>query len=111
MSAQYVKAYVQRNKTDAADAAAIREAVGRPSMPLVAIKTAEQQAALLSAADLLPLRCGLINLDLQVMGSVGIVFPPGLVLLHIKLNQAILNRRDQGASFACQHAGPSRKGI
>ena len=44
------------------------------------------------------------------MGSVRIVFPPGLVLLHIKFNQVILNRRDQGASFACQHAGPPRKG-
>jgi transposase len=47
MPAQYVKAYVKRNKNDAADAAAICEAVGRPSMRFVAIKTAEQQAALL----------------------------------------------------------------
>jgi len=43
MPAQYVKAYVKRNKTDAADAAAICEAVGRPRMRFVAIKTAEQQ--------------------------------------------------------------------
>jgi transposase len=41
----YVKAYVRRNKTDAADAAAICEAVGRPSMRFVAAKTAPQQAA------------------------------------------------------------------
>src|SRR5262249_30701488 len=39
-----------------------------------------------------------------------IVFPPCLVLLHIKFNQVILNRRYQGASFPCQHAGPPRKG-
>ncbi len=32
MPAYYVKAYVKRNKNDAADAAAISEAVGRPSM-------------------------------------------------------------------------------
>ena len=41
----YAKAYVRRNKTDAADAAAICEAVSRPSMRFVAIKTADQQAA------------------------------------------------------------------
>ena len=41
----YVKAYVKRNKTDAADAAAICEAVNRPTMSFVPIKTAEQQAA------------------------------------------------------------------
>lgn len=41
----YAKAYVRRNKNDPADAAAICEAVGRPSMRFVAIKSAEQQAA------------------------------------------------------------------
>lgn len=42
----YVKAYVRRQKNDAADAAAICEAVGRPSMRFVPVKTPEQQAAL-----------------------------------------------------------------
>jgi transposase len=40
---QYVKPYVKRNKTDAADAEAICEAVGRPNMRFVPIKTIEQQ--------------------------------------------------------------------
>ena len=40
----YAKAYVRRNKNDQADAAAICEAVGRPSMRFVAIKTEQQQA-------------------------------------------------------------------
>jgi transposase len=40
----YAKAYVRRNKNDAADAAAICEAVGRPSMRFVAIKSEAQQA-------------------------------------------------------------------
>src|SRR5262249_61147449 len=44
MPAQYVKAYVQRNKNDAADAEAICEAVGRPSMRVVGIQTGGQQA-------------------------------------------------------------------
>jgi transposase len=47
MPPQYVKAYVKRNKNDAADAEAICEAVRRPSMRFVAVKTAEQQAVLL----------------------------------------------------------------
>ena len=41
----YAKAYLRRNKNDAADAAAICEAVGRPSMRFVTIKTEVQQAA------------------------------------------------------------------
>ncbi len=47
MPASYVKAYVKRNKNDAADAAAICEAVTRPSMRFVSIKSAEQQSALM----------------------------------------------------------------
>src|SRR5215475_9173415 len=43
----YVKAYLKRNKNDANDAAAICEAVTRPSMRFVAIKTREQQDALM----------------------------------------------------------------
>src|SRR5256714_7598426 len=48
MPAQYVKAYVKRNKNDAADAAAICEAVVRPTMRFVAGKTGGQHAALLA---------------------------------------------------------------
>jgi transposase len=47
MPASYVKAYVKRGKNDAADAAAICEAVTRPSMRLVPIKSSEQQSALM----------------------------------------------------------------
>ena len=44
MPAQYVKAYIKRNKHDAADAEAICEAAQRPTMRFVPVKTAEQQA-------------------------------------------------------------------
>ena len=44
MPARDVKAYVKRNKNDAADAAAICEAVRRPTIRLVQVKSAEQQA-------------------------------------------------------------------
>jgi hypothetical protein len=63
-----------------------------------------------SAADLLPLSSGLINLDLQLLRSVPIFGPPRLVLLYIKFNQAILNLGDQRAPFGCEHADPPRLG-
>ena len=47
MPAKDVKAYVKRNKNDAADAAAICEAVRRPTMRFVGIKSAEQQGRLM----------------------------------------------------------------
>src|ERR1700760_678533 len=47
MPPAYVKPYVKRGKTDAADAAAICEAVRRPTMRFVAVKTPEQQAVLM----------------------------------------------------------------
>jgi transposase len=43
MPARDVKAYVKRNKNDAADAEAICEAVRRPTMRFVRVKSAEQQ--------------------------------------------------------------------
>jgi transposase len=46
MPPAYVKPYVKRGKTDASDAEAICEAVSRPTMRYVAIKSYEQQAAL-----------------------------------------------------------------
>jgi hypothetical protein len=42
-----VKAYVKRNKNDAADAEAICEAVRRPTMRFVQVKSAEQQGRLM----------------------------------------------------------------
>ena len=47
MPPAYVKPYVKRGKTDAADAEAICEAVTRPTMRCVAVKTVEQQAVLM----------------------------------------------------------------
>ena len=46
MSPQFVKPYVKSNKNDALDAEAICEAVARPNMRFVHIKTAEQQSIL-----------------------------------------------------------------
>ena len=47
IAAQLVKPYVKRGKNDAADAEALCEAMSRPTMRFVPMKTAEQQAALM----------------------------------------------------------------
>jgi transposase len=47
MPPSYVKAYLKRGKNDANDAAAICEAVARPSMRFVAIKSEQQQCGLM----------------------------------------------------------------
>lgn len=47
MPPHYVKPYVRRGKTDAADAEAIAEAVTRPTMRFVGIKTVERQGVLM----------------------------------------------------------------
>jgi transposase len=47
IAAQLVKPYVKRGKNDAADAEALCEAMSRPTMRFVPVKTAEQQAALM----------------------------------------------------------------
>lgn len=47
MPPAYVKAYVKRGKTDAADAEAICEAVTRPTMRFVPVKSSEQQSILM----------------------------------------------------------------
>jgi transposase len=46
MPAAYVKPYVKRNKTDGRDAEAICEAMQRPTMRFVAVKSPEQQAVM-----------------------------------------------------------------
>ena len=55
MPPKYVKAYLKRQKNDAADAAAICEAVGRPGMRFAPVKSRDKQAVLMlhRARDLL----------------------------------------------------------
>ncbi len=47
MPPAYVKPYVKRGKTDVADAEAICEALTRPTMRFVAVKSVDQQAVLM----------------------------------------------------------------
>jgi transposase len=77
----YVKAYVKRGKTDAADAEAICEAVTRPNMHFVPIKTPEQQAALMlhrSRELLVGQRTALVNALRGHLAELGIVTAKGI---------------------------------
>lgn len=79
--AAYVKPYVKRGKTDAADAEAICEAVTRPTMRFVPIKTPEQQAVLVlhRTRDLLVRqRTMLVNALRGHMAEFGIVARQGV---------------------------------
>jgi transposase len=80
MPAQYVKAYLKRGKNDAADAAAICEAVTRPSMRFVPVKDEHQQAALMlhRARDLLVRqRTQLINAIRGHLAEFGVITAQG----------------------------------
>lgn len=76
----YAKAYVRRNKNDPADAAAICEAVSRPSMRFVTIKTEAQQAAVgihKVREMLVKQRTMMINTLRGLMAEFGIVVAEG----------------------------------
>lgn len=76
----YVKPYVRRGKNDAADAEAICEAVTRPNMRFVPIKTEDQQAALMlhKARELLVRQQTMLANALRAhMAELGMVAPLG----------------------------------
>ena len=81
MPPAYVKPYVKRGKTDAADAEAVCEAVTRPTMRFVPVKSPEQQAALSMhrTRDLLvKQRTQLVNMIRGLLAEFGIDIPTGL---------------------------------
>ena len=84
MAPQFVKPYVKSNKTDAADAEAICEAVARPSMRFVPIKNIEQQAVL----SLHRVRQGFVkartaqaNQIRGLLGEYGLIVPQGIAYI------------------------------
>ena len=81
MPPQYVKPYVKRNKNDAADAEAICEAVTRPNMRFVPVKTADQQAALMLhrvRQAFVRQRTSLISALRAHLAEFGIIAPQGI---------------------------------
>jgi transposase len=80
MPPAYVKPYVRRQKNDMADAAAICEAVGRPSMRFVAVRTVENQAELMrhkAREMLVAQRTQLLNGLRGHLAEIGVIAPQG----------------------------------
>ena len=76
----YVKPYVKRQKNDAADAEAICEAVGRPSMRFVPVKTVEQQSVMVlhrTRVLLMRQRLRLSNAIRGHLAEYGVIAPKG----------------------------------
>ena len=81
MPPAYVKPYVKRGKNDAVDAEAICEAVTRPTMRFVAMKSTEQQAALSLHRTrnlLVKQRTQVVNMMRGLLAEFGIDIPEGL---------------------------------
>jgi len=95
MPPNYVKAYVKRGKNDAADAAAICEAVTRPTMRFASVKDTEQQGILMvhrTRELLVRQRTMAVNALRAHMAEFGIVAPVGVP--QVKKLLAIINDPD-----------------
>ncbi|MFZ7094529.1 IS110 family transposase, partial [Primorskyibacter sp. 2E233] len=81
MQPSYVKGYVKRGKTDAADAEAICEAVSRPSMRFVPVKSEKTQGQLVTHKArefLVRQQTQLMNAIRAHLGEFGITIPKGI---------------------------------
>ena len=81
MAPQFVKPYVKTNKNDVADAEAICEAVTRPNMRFVPIKTVGQQSVLClhrARQGFVKARTAQANQIRGLLGEYGIVIPQGI---------------------------------
>ena len=88
MAPNFVKPYVKTNKNDRNDAEAICEAVGRPNMRFVPVKTAEQQALLAlhrARSGWVKARTAQANQIRGLLSEFGIVLPQGIARLRSQL--------------------------
>ena len=106
MPPKYVKAYVKRGKTDAGDAAAICEAVSRPSMTFVPIKSIGQQGlSMLHSvrSKLVSQRTQLVNAVRGHLSELGIVAERGLLGLA-ELAAVVRDKTDERLPVAARAA-------
>lgn len=85
---QFVKPYVKSNKNDAADAEAICEAVARPNMRFVAVKTPSTQALLClhrARQGFIKQRTAQSNQIRGLLAEFGVIFPRGMGRLFEEL--------------------------
>jgi len=104
MAPQFVKAYVKSHKTDRADAEAISEAVGRPTMRFVPVKSVEQQDVLCLhriRERLVRNRTALVNEVRGLLGEYGIVIPEGIRVFRRRLRE-LLAEAESGLTLRSQ---------
>lgn len=92
MNPIFVKPYVKGHKTDAGDACAICEAVSRPTMRFIAIRSVEQQDLLTVhrlREQLMKRRTGLGNQVRGLLGEYGLVVPKGVAALRRRLPELL----------------------
>jgi transposase len=92
---QYVKPYVKTNKTDSADAEAICEAMQRPGMRFVPVKTEEQQAILSvhrARQGFVDARTATANHIRGLLAEYGIVLPKGIKKLA-QVREALIDEK------------------
>lgn len=97
MPAKYVKPFLKGHKNDFRDAEAIAEAVQRPTMRFVAIKTTDQldlQALHRIRDRLVSQRTGVINQIRAFLLERGIAVRQGLRFLHAELPEILAKRED-----------------
>lgn len=102
LPAQYVRPYVKSNKNDFLDAEAIAEAVSRPTMRVVPIKTPAQldlQALHRTRSRLVARRTALINQIRSFLFEHGVVMRPGRRSLERTLPSVLA---DEAASLSTQ---------
>lgn len=85
MAPQFVKPYVKTNKNDRADAEAICEAVTRPNMRFVPVKTPDQQALHRVREGQVKARTAQANQLRGLLAEFGIVVPQGMAALFREL--------------------------
>jgi transposase len=95
---QFVRFYVKSNKIEAADTEAICEAVNRPHMRFVLIKTQAQPTVLSlhrARVGLVKSRTTLANQIRGLLSEFGIVLPRGIRLLGKRAIEALSNREHE----------------
>ena len=108
MPPAYVKPYVKRGKTDAGDAEAICEAVTRPTMRFVPIKSIEQQAALAvhRTRDLLVRqRTQLVNMIRGLLAEFGVDIPKGITHALAFARRAVAGKAHEVPDLAAKVIG------
>ena len=105
IASQFVKPYVKSNKNDAADAEAICEAVARPNMRFVPVKSVEQQAVLAAhraRQGFVKARTAQANQIRGLLAEFGLVIPRGLWHIHQRV-PALLERAADTLPLALRH--------